>query len=75
MKKFVFEITITEDMLVGDEFWELALGKDGTGIADTTELVRAAIKEGVLQSSAAEYDINEVVRLTIFTDKKPESLS
>jgi len=37
MKQFKFEITLTEDDLDGDEYWENALEVDGTGIKTLTE--------------------------------------
>ena len=43
MKTFKFELTITEDDVSGDEFWEEAIEKDGTGISALTEAIEQAI--------------------------------
>ncbi len=67
MKKFIFEIVITQDMLEGDEFWEQALKRDGTGIADVTALLKNAISDGVLMGMY-DGDMNGVVKLTKFID-------
>jgi len=48
MKRFTFELVITERDVEGDEFWEQALERDGTGIAELTEAIAQAIKDSNL---------------------------
>jgi len=48
MKQFKFEITLTEDDLKGDEFWEEAIERDGTGIAELIETIQKIVKESFI---------------------------
>ena len=48
MKRFVFELAITEQDIEGDEFWEQALKKDGTGITALKEAIAQAIEDSNL---------------------------
>ena len=52
MKTFKFEITITEEDVEGDEFWEQAIERDGTGIAELTEAIAQAIEDSNLMVSS-----------------------
>lgn len=45
---YKFEITITEQDVEGDEFWEDAISEDPTGIAPLTEALIQAIEESNL---------------------------
>ncbi len=67
MKKFKFEITLTEQDLAGDEFWENAIKRDGTGIADTQEFLEQMIEDSnlIVSSDKAPKD---VIRLISYTD-------
>jgi hypothetical protein len=61
MKKFVFEITIDESDLEGDEFWEDALAVDGTGITELTANLEFIIKESNLILS--DKNIKDIIKL------------
>lgn len=67
MKTFKFEVTITERDLEGDEFWEDAVAKDGTGIADVTDALARAIDDSnfIIGSGRSARD---VVKLISFSD-------
>lgn len=69
MKVFKFEITLSEHDLVGDEFWEGALERDGTGIAELTEALAQAIEDSNLIVNS-ERTPKEVVKLVSFQDIK-----
>ena len=69
MKIFKFEITITEDDVSGDEFWEQAIEKDGTGIADLTESIIQAIEDSNLMVSSERMPA-DVVKLISYKDTK-----
>jgi len=45
MRKFTFELLITERDVEGDEFWEHALERDGTGITELKEAIAEAIND------------------------------
>lgn len=62
MKVFKFEVTIKEEDLEGDEFWEEALAKDGTGISDLTEVLKEGIYDRLF-APGTEVDLNELVKL------------
>lgn len=68
MKTFKFEITLTEDDIAGDEFWEEAIEKDGTGIADLTAAIAQAIQDSNLMVSS-ERTPSEVVKLISYSDE------
>jgi len=67
MKKFVFELTLTEEDLAGDEFWEDAIKNDGTGIADLTELLETMILESNICYNI-EKPISDILKLKSYTD-------
>ena len=69
MKTFKFELTITENDVSGDEFWEEAVKKDGTGITDLTEAIANAIDESNLMVSSDKRPI-ECIKLITYTDTK-----
>lgn len=69
MKVFKFELTITEDDVNGDEFWEEAIEKDGTGITDLTEAIVQAIEDSNLMVSS-ERKIGDVIKLISYEDAK-----
>ena len=68
MKVFKFEITITEDDVNGDEFWENALERDGTGIADLTEAIAQAIEDSNLMIGS-DRNPKDVIKLISYTEK------
>jgi hypothetical protein len=67
MKQFKFEITLTEADLEDDEFWEQALGRDGTGIAELTEALAQAIEDSNLMINS-ENTPKEVIKLISFQE-------
>ena len=69
MKVFKFELTITEDDVAGDEFWEQALERDGTGILELTEAIAQAIEDSNLMVSSDRKPI-ETLKLISFSDAK-----
>ena len=62
MIQFKFEITITEEDVNGDEFWEEALEKDGTGIKDLTDAIVKAIEDSNLMIGS-ERKPRDVIKL------------
>lgn len=68
MKKYVFEITLTEESLQGDELWESIMDETNSeGVAE--------ISEGIQQALMGEYAFfvdkelaKEAVKLKSFTD-------
>lgn len=69
MKIFKFELTITEDDVNGDEFWEDAIEKDGTGIKDLTDAIAQAIEDSNLMVSSERKPI-DAIKLISYTDAK-----
>jgi hypothetical protein len=69
MKVFKFEITLTEDDLSGDEFWEEAIEKDGTGIADVTQAIIQAIQDSNIMAGS-DKEVSEVVKLISYNDNE-----
>ena len=67
MKTFKFEITITENDVAGDEFWEDAIEKDGTGISDLTDALIQAIEDSNLMVSS-DRSPADVVKLVSYKD-------
>lgn len=45
MNTFKFEITLVDEDLIGDEFWEEAIEEDGTGIAKLTRTLGMMIDD------------------------------
>lgn len=68
MRKFKFEITLDESDLDGDEFWENAISRDGTGIGDLTESLVNMIQESNLIVSGDREPI-EVIKLISYTNE------
>lgn len=68
MKKFKFEITITEEDVNGDEFWEEAIDKDGTGITALKEAIVQAIEDSNLMINS-ENKPSDVIRLIEYKDE------
>lgn len=66
MKKYIFQITLTDADLAGDEFWEEALAKDGTGITELEDLIRTLIDDANLVFG--ENTSADVVKLISYTD-------
>ena len=63
MKKFKFEINLSEDMLSGDEFWEDAIKRDGTGIADLTEYLQTIIRDSnILMGDTEPKDVIKLIK-------------
>lgn len=67
MKRFKFEITITEDDVSGDEFWEDAIENDSTGITNITEAIIQAIEESNL-IIGSDQEVKDIVKLISFED-------
>lgn len=67
MKKFKFEIILTEEDVEGDEFWEDALKKDSTGITDLTEALIMAIRDSNLIISSPR-KIEDMIKLVSYID-------
>lgn len=68
MKKYIFEIELTERDLIGDEFFEQALDRDGTGIASVTEAVADALADSNLMAGSNRLP-KDVVKLVKYTDE------
>lgn len=68
MKKFKFEINLTSDELGGDEFWEDAIKKDGTGIADLTEFLQNMIDDSNILAGS-DVEAKDVIKLINYTEK------
>jgi predicted methyltransferase MtxX (methanogen marker protein 4) len=67
MKQFKFEITLTDQDLMGDEFWEEALKRDGTGIAELTETIEQMIEDSNLIVSSDKTP-KDVIKLISYTE-------
>ena len=67
MKKYIFQITLTEEDLAGDEFWEHVVKKNGTGIEDVTDVIRTLIDDANLLFG--ENTSADVVKLISYTDE------
>ena len=67
MRVFKFELTITEEDVRGDEFWEEALMRDGTGKATLSEAIIDAIEESnlICNSIRKPIDILELKEYSI----------
>lgn len=68
MKKFKFEIEILESDVEGDEFWEEALQRDGTGIAELTEGLIQAIEDSNL-FVGSDRSVKDIIKLVSYQDK------
>ena len=68
MKRFKFEITITEDDVAGDEFWEDALKKDGTGIEDLKGAIVQALEDSNIFVSSDRSIKDDIVKLVSYSD-------
>lgn len=68
MKTFKFEIIINEEDVSGDEFWEEAVEKDGTGITDLTEAIVQAIENSNIMIGSSR-KVSEVVKLISYKDE------
>lgn len=67
MKKFRFEITLTEKDVSGDEFWDEALQKDGTGIQELREVLASAIEDTNILAPSKKTG-RDVVKLVEYKD-------
>lgn len=68
MKTFKFEITLSEKDLMGDEFWEEALEKDGTGITDLTEAIKNSIQDSNLITDP-DFNYDDIIKLVSYENK------
>lgn len=68
MKQYKFEITLTENQLKGDEFWEDIIDSEPTGITGMVESMKQAIQDKFFGYPSDEID--EIVVLTEYTDKQ-----
>ena len=66
MRKFKFEINIEEIDVEGDEFWEDALQKDGSGIEVLTKTINDIFTESNLFISS-DKNISEIIKLVKFS--------
>jgi hypothetical protein len=69
MKVFKYELIITDQDVEGDEFWEQALERDGTGIADLTEAIAQAIEDSNLMVRSDKKPI-EVLKLKSYSESE-----
>lgn len=67
MKKYVFEITIDEHDIAGDEFWEECIQEDYTGIVPLKRHLQEVINEHLFNASLSDEQLNEQVILKSFT--------
>jgi len=66
MRKFKFEINIEEIDVEGDEFWEEALQKDGSGIDVLTKTINDIFTESNLFISS-DKNISDIIKLVKFS--------
>lgn len=71
MKKYVFEITLTEEDLCGDEMWESIMNETNSeGVAELTQALRESLLgQYALLPPDGEDIAKGAVRLKSFTDK------
>ena len=69
MKEFKFEITLIEGDLSGDEFWENALERDGTGVADLTDYLTQIIIESNLLACCSDKEVKNTIKLISYKNK------
>ena len=71
MKKYVFEITLTENDLNGDEMWEeIMRDTNSEGVAELTKaLQESLLGEFTLLAPHDEEIAKEAVKLKSFTDR------
>jgi hypothetical protein len=69
MKVFKYELIITDQDVEGDEFWEQALERDGTGIADLTEAIAQAIEDSNLLAGSDKKPI-EALKLKSYSESE-----
>jgi hypothetical protein len=69
MKIFKYELIITEQDVEGDEFWEQALERDGTGISELTESIAQAIEDSNLMVGSDKKPI-EVLKLKSYSESE-----
>ena len=67
MKTYKFEITLDENQLAGDEFWEEITRKDSTGVSGMTDAMKDAIQDHFFGYPSD--DIEDIVVLKEYTDK------
>jgi len=65
MKQYKFEITISEEDVAGDEFWEDVLKEDTTGIKPLTETLKQIIIDSNLVINSIK-NIDEIVKLVSY---------
>jgi hypothetical protein len=69
MKVFKYELIITDQDVEGDEFWEQALERDGTGIAELTEAIAQAIEDSNLMVGSDKKPI-EALKLKSYSESE-----
>lgn len=69
MKKFKFEIELTEADLDGDEFWEEAILRDGTGITTLLEVLVQAIEDTNIMINA-DRNVSTAIKLIKYSDEE-----
>jgi len=69
MQTYIFTLTLTSDDLGGDEFFEDAIAKDGTGITDVTYALKCMMKESNFIADADADTMDSIIKLVKYTDK------
>ena len=71
MKKYVFDITLTEDDLCGDEMWEDIMNETNSeGVAELTKALQESLTgEFTLLAPHDDEIAKNAVKLKSFTDK------
>lgn len=73
MNVFKFEITFFEEDLEGDEFWEEALKRDGTGIAELTKILHDAVDSTNLLVTS-DRTLQDTIKLKYFGKKTVDDI-
>lgn len=68
MKTYKFEVTLTEEMLEGDEFWENVIKEDNTGITPLLGIICDSISE-TFSIADNGYNVSDYVTLKEFKDQ------
>lgn len=62
MKKYTFQIKLTEEDLKGDEFWEEIIKKDPSGIVGLTEAIKYCIQDQLLGGQELSEDAIKLIK-------------
>lgn len=69
MKTFKFEITITDEDVMGDEFWEQALLRDGVGLIDLRGAIAGSLVDSNLLHNHTKEEVLELVKLKEYKEQ------